>query len=168
VDGISKSGILVSESKRRQSAKLREIAVALEADGFIGLDAQATALGLSRSTAWTILNGSHKHSGLTAATLNRMLAAPLLGNRARAKILEYIAEKRAGHYGVSKLSLRRFEQRLKACPPSLLALRGLTIKPPAAVKQPGQEGVQQTPVESACTDTDESGHFRCSDSGSDW
>jgi hypothetical protein len=27
-----------------------------------------------------------------------MLAAPLLGERARAKILEYIAEKKAGHY----------------------------------------------------------------------
>jgi hypothetical protein len=49
----------VSKSKLRQSAKLREIAAALEADGFIGLDAQAKALGLSRSTAWTILRGSH-------------------------------------------------------------------------------------------------------------
>jgi hypothetical protein len=72
-------------AKLRQSAKLREIAAALEADGFIGLDAQATALGLSRSTAWTILNGSHKSSGLSAKTLNRMLAAPLLGERARTK-----------------------------------------------------------------------------------
>jgi hypothetical protein len=106
----------VSESKLRQSAKLREIAAALEADGFIGLDAQAKALGLSRSTAWTILSGSHKHSGLTATTLNRMLAAPLLGKRARAKILEYIAEKRAGHYGTSKLGLRRFDQHLDTCP----------------------------------------------------
>jgi hypothetical protein len=108
----------VSESKLLQSAKLREIRAALEADGFIGLDAQATALGLSRSTAWTVLSGSHKSSGLSATTLNRMLAAPLLGKRARAKILHYIAEKRAGHYGTSKLNLRRFDQRLEACPPS--------------------------------------------------
>ena len=86
----------VIESKHRQSAKLREITAALEADGFIGLDAQAAALGLSRSTAWTILNGSHKSSGLSARTLNRMLAAPLLGERARAKILEYIAERERG------------------------------------------------------------------------
>jgi hypothetical protein len=118
VDGISKAGILVSESKRRQSAKLREITAALEADGFIGLDAQATALGLSRSTAWTILSGSHKSSGLSARTLNRMLTSPLLGERARSKILEYIIEKRAGHYGTNKSSLRRFDQRLEACPPS--------------------------------------------------
>jgi hypothetical protein len=110
--------LLVSELKLRQSAKLREITAALEADGFIGLDAQATALGLSRSTAWTILSGSHKSSGLSARTLNRMLAAPLLGERARAKILEYIAEKRAGHYGTSKLSLRKFDQCLEACSPS--------------------------------------------------
>jgi hypothetical protein len=35
--------ILVSTLNLRQSAKLREIRAALEADGFIGLDAQATA-----------------------------------------------------------------------------------------------------------------------------
>ena len=114
----------MSESKRRQSAKLQQITAALEADGFIGLDAQATALGLSRSTAWTIVRGSHKSSGLNARTLNHILASPLLGERARANILEYIAEKRAGHYGTSKLSLRRFDQRLKACPPSPFALQG--------------------------------------------
>ena len=111
------------ESKLRQSAKLREITAALEADGFIGLDAQATALGLSRSTAWTIVSGSHKHSGLTATTLNRMLASPLLKKRARAKILEYIAEKRAGHYGTSKIGLRKLDQRLEARPPSPPTLR---------------------------------------------
>jgi hypothetical protein len=108
----------VLESKLRQSAKLREIAAALEVDGFVGLDAQATALGLSRSTAWTILSGSHKSSGLSATTLNRMLASPLLGERARAKILEYIAEKRAGHYGTSEFRLRKFDQRLRPCTPS--------------------------------------------------
>jgi len=60
------------------------------------------------------LRGSHKSSGLSARTLNRMLAAPLLGERARAKILEYIVAKKAGHYGSNKLSLRRFDQRLAA------------------------------------------------------
>jgi hypothetical protein len=113
-------GELLVLTKLRQSAKLREIAAALKADGFIGLDAQARALGLSRSTAWTIISGSHKSSGLTARTLNRMLAAPLLGERARAKILEYIAEKQAGHYGTSKLRLRQFDRCLEACPPSPL------------------------------------------------
>ena len=109
--GLNGGEHLVLNLKLLQSAKLREIRAALEADGFIGLDAQAAALGLSRSTAWTILSGSHKSSGLSARTLNRMLAAPLLGERARAKILEYIVAKRAGHYGSSKLGLRRFDQR---------------------------------------------------------
>jgi hypothetical protein len=112
--GLNSGDIFVLKSKLLQSAKLREIRAALEADGFIGLDAQAKALGLSRSTAWTILNGSHKSSGLSAKILNRMLAAPLLGKCARAKILEYIAEKKAGHYGSSKSSLRKFDQRLAA------------------------------------------------------
>jgi hypothetical protein len=112
--GLNSGHIFVVKLKLLQSAKLREIRAALEADGFIGLDAQATALGLSRSTAWTILSGSHKSSGLSVMTLNRMLAAPLLGERARSKILEYIVAKRAGSYGSSKLSLRRFYQRLAA------------------------------------------------------
>jgi hypothetical protein len=43
-----------------------------------------------------------------------MLAAPLLGERARAKILEYIVAKKAGHYGSSKSGLRKFDQRLAA------------------------------------------------------
>jgi len=45
-----------------------------------------------------------------------MLATPLLGERARAKIFEYIAEKRAGHYGTSKLSLRKFKSTLGSLP----------------------------------------------------
>jgi hypothetical protein len=102
----------VSELKVRQSAKIKEISNALVEDGFVGLDAQATALGLSRSTAWTILSGSHKGSGLSAAIVNRMLAAPLLRQPARTKILEYISEKRAGRYGGSKSQLRNFDRRL--------------------------------------------------------
>ena len=52
-----------------------------------------------------------------------MLAAPLLGERARAKILEYIAEKRAGHYGTGKLSLRRFDERFEVLPSDQLMTR---------------------------------------------
>ena len=114
IRGRNSEDTFVLKLKLLQSATLREIRAALEADGFIGLDAQATALGLSRSTAWTILSGSHKSSGLSARTLNRMLTSPLLGERARSKILEYIVEKREGHYGTNKLSLRRFDQRLAA------------------------------------------------------
>ncbi len=102
----------MSKVKLRQSAKLRELDTALEADGCIGLQAKADALGLSRSTTWVILSGLHKHSGLTASTLKRMLDSPRLGTGARAHILEYIADKRAGRFGSRSPGLRRFEKHL--------------------------------------------------------
>jgi len=94
--------------KARQSSKIREIGEALIAAGFRALDEQAEALGLSRSTTWTILKGNYKNSGLSAATINRILAAPKLPPTVRAKIHEYIEEKTAGLYGDSKTRLRKF------------------------------------------------------------
>src|SRR5512136_1820143 len=84
-----------AEMKARQSAKIREIADALIAEGFFTLDAQAKALGLGRSTTWTILKASHKSTGLSAKIIDRILARhlPLL---VRAKILEYVEEKAIG------------------------------------------------------------------------
>jgi DNA invertase Pin-like site-specific DNA recombinase len=55
--------------KARQSAKIRELREALVASGFLTLDEQSKALGLSRSTTWTILKGNHKASGLSAAII---------------------------------------------------------------------------------------------------
>src|SRR4051795_12746613 len=86
----------------RQLSKIRELVEAVEAAGFLTLDAQAKILGLPRSTAWTIRRGSHKASGLSASILNRMLAAPTLPLLVRAKILEYVQEKAAGLYGGSR------------------------------------------------------------------
>jgi hypothetical protein len=59
----------VIEMKAKQSSKIRKIGEALIAAGFRALDEQADALGLSRSTTWTILKGNHKNSGLSAATI---------------------------------------------------------------------------------------------------
>jgi hypothetical protein len=98
----------VAQMKARQAAKIREIGGALIAAGIGGLDEQAKALGLSRSTTWTILKGSHKGSGLSAVVINRMLASPRLPPLVRAKILEYIEEKTAGYYGDGQPRLRRF------------------------------------------------------------
>ena len=99
----------ISGLKARQAAKIREIREALIAEGWTSLDDQAAALGLSRSTTWTIIKGtSHKASGLSETVIARMLSAPRLHPRVRNKIFEYIAEKRAGHYGSSKGSLQRF------------------------------------------------------------
>jgi hypothetical protein len=98
--------------KARQTAKIRELGDALVASGLHTLDEQATALGLPRSTTWTILRANHKASGLTATVITRMLATPRLPPRVRAVILEYVQEKAAGAYGHSKMQLRRFAARL--------------------------------------------------------
>jgi hypothetical protein len=103
---------LSAKMKRRQSSKIRELAKAVKSAGFLTLDKQAKALGLSRSTAWTIRKASHKASGLSASIINRMLAAPDLPPRARSKILEYIEEKVAGLYGGSRSQRRKFAARL--------------------------------------------------------
>ena len=103
----------VADMKARQAAKMREIRDALVAEGCANLDEQAAALGLPRSTTWTITSGSHKGSGLSATILTRMLSAPHLQPRVRKKILEYIAEKSAGHYGNSRERLEKFIDRVR-------------------------------------------------------
>jgi hypothetical protein len=103
---------LSARMKARQSAKIRELAEAIKSAGFFTLDDQAKALGLSRSTAWTIRKASHKASGLSASIINRMLAAPELPPLARTKILEYVEEKAAGLYGGSRSQRRKFAARL--------------------------------------------------------
>jgi hypothetical protein len=105
-------GATAAICKARQSSKIREFGHALVVAGFLTLDEQAKALGLSRSTTWTILKGNHKGSGLTAGIINRMLAAPRLPPLVRAKIVEYVQEKAAGLYGGSRGQRRRFAARL--------------------------------------------------------
>jgi predicted DNA-binding transcriptional regulator AlpA len=83
----------------RQAIRIKEIGAALAADGFVTVDEQARALGLSRSSAWAVLKADHKASGLTVPTINRMLSSPELPPRARVTILTYIEEKFAGLYG---------------------------------------------------------------------
>jgi hypothetical protein len=103
---------LSAAMKARQSSKIRELAEAVEAAGFLTLDEQAKILGVPRSTAWTIRRASHKASGLSASIINRMLGAPTLPPLVRAKILEYVQEKAAGLYGGSRTQRRRFTDRL--------------------------------------------------------
>jgi hypothetical protein len=103
---------LTASMKARQSCKIRELAEALKSAGVLTLHEQAKALGLSRSTAWTIRKASHKASGLSASIINRMLAAPELPALARTKILEYVEEKAAGLYGGSRSQRRKFAARL--------------------------------------------------------
>ena len=116
--------------KARQASKIRELAEAVESAGFLTLDEQAKALGLPRSTAWTIRRASHKASGLSASIINRMLAAPELPPLARSKIIEYVEEKAAGLYGGSRNQRRRFAAQLSIA--QLPAYQGLEPKFPEA------------------------------------
>jgi hypothetical protein len=113
----------VAKMKARQAAKIREIASALVAAGFHTLDAQAKILNVGRSTAWTIIKGSHKGSGLSAKIVNRILSVRQLPPLVRKTILEYIEEKASGRYGhsarlrrrfITALSARRIEENKKA------------------------------------------------------
>ena len=103
-----------AEMKARQADKIRELRMALIAAGFVTLNSQAKVLRIPRSTTWAILKGNHKHSGLSAAVINRMLAAPQLPLLVRTKIVEYVDEKLAGSYGHSKALLRKFAEKLSA------------------------------------------------------
>ena len=99
-------------SRKQQRLKIEEIGRTLAECGFVTLDEQAYVLGLSRSTAWTIIRGTHKTSGLTATTINRMLASDRLPLRVRVKLWEYIAEKMSGAYGDQKHRLKAFASRI--------------------------------------------------------
>ena len=103
--------------------RIRNICDALVAAGFETLDEQTKVLGLSRSTTWSILRGSHKKSGLSAALLTRMLKSPRLPLAVRTKIIEYIVAKAAGGCGQNKLQQRRFVARLKGEAASIVKLR---------------------------------------------
>jgi hypothetical protein len=100
--------LTAAEMKARQSIKLQEIANALVSAGFLSLDAKAKILGLGRSTTWTLLNGNHKSSGLSARVIGRILAEPSLPADVRAKVLEYIEEKASGRYGHSACRRKKF------------------------------------------------------------
>jgi len=103
-----------AEAKVRQASKIRELRAALIEAGLIGIDQQARALGLRRSTAWAILSGGHKNSGLSASIAIRMLSAPDLPALARSKILEYVREKISGDYGHGIRRSREYASRVIA------------------------------------------------------
>jgi hypothetical protein len=103
----------LTDLKARQSSKIREIGNALITAGIVSLDAQAKALGLPRSTAWTILSAEPKGTGISARIICRMLNSEPLPPLVRAKIVEYPKEKAAGIYGGTEMQLRRFASKLK-------------------------------------------------------
>ena len=104
----------LSKLKARQRSKIAEIRAALVEAGLVALDEQAATLGLSRSTAWSILKPSHKSSGLSARTISRILRSPRLPGRVRQRILEYTQEKIEGVYGHTERRRREFAECLMA------------------------------------------------------
>jgi hypothetical protein len=119
--------IRIKDHKARQAIRIKELGTPLAAAGLFTVDEQARALGLSRSSAWAVLKANHKATGLTAATINRMLSSPELPPRARATILTYVEEKLAGLYGHNEEQLGRFAA----------GLRFVQSRSLAPVSQPG-------------------------------
>jgi hypothetical protein len=95
-------------ARELQSIKIRELRDALVTAGYSHLTAQARALGLSRSTTWSILQANHKGTGISGSVIKRMLDQPGLPSLVRGKIFEYVDEKSAGMYGHKGPRLRRF------------------------------------------------------------
>ena len=75
--------------KDRQSCKIRQFGDALAAAGFVTVAEQAKALGVCRSTAWTIIKGNHKNSGLSATTINHIVLAPQLPSVVRRECVDH-------------------------------------------------------------------------------
>ena len=72
---------------RDRKVPTRPIANALIKAGYLSLDAQAKALGVSRSTAWTIVNTKQKLGRLNNKTARCILANPNAPASVRAIIL---------------------------------------------------------------------------------
>ena len=84
-----------SAGHRSCAVGIQHIADALIASGYTSLDQQAKALGINRSTTWTIVKVKHKLGRLSAGTTERMLANPELPARVRAVIQQYLTERPA-------------------------------------------------------------------------
>src|SRR5262245_58063108 len=76
----------------RRKTSMQQIADALVAEGYGTVRQQAKALGVQRSTAWTIMNAKHKLGRLCAKTTDRMLANPQLPTSVRAAVQQYLDE----------------------------------------------------------------------------
>ena len=82
-----------SNGKRIFSIELGRISEALISSGYTSLDQQAQALGIHRSTAWTIVKNKHKLGRLSAKTIDRILTNPGTPPSVRAVIQQYLAKR---------------------------------------------------------------------------
>jgi predicted DNA-binding transcriptional regulator AlpA len=112
--------------RARQWAKVGQIREALLDAGYRTLDAQAEALGISRSTAWSILRSKHKSTGLSTAVILTMLSKSQLPPAVRDRLREYVEEKALGLYGDKPFRVRQFMRRLSVAEPQTLLPEYLT------------------------------------------
>src|SRR5262245_24869200 len=73
----------------RRTIPVQYVANALLDAGYRSLDKQAKALGVNRSTAWTIIRTKHKLGYLNAKTAKRILANPELPECIRDVLTRY-------------------------------------------------------------------------------
>jgi hypothetical protein len=66
----------LEQKYRARKIAIQPIANAVIEAGFTSLDAQAKALGVSRSTAWTIMKAKHKLGRLNSKTARCIVANP--------------------------------------------------------------------------------------------
>ena len=118
------------KAKARLVLKLADVREALIAAGFRTAAQQAHALGVSRSTAWALLNRG-KRVGPSAVVLKRILSSPNLPPAVRRKVEEYIKEKIAGRYAHDKRRVRWFRDQFPTIAPGTTAAG-------AAVRQKSQ------------------------------
>ena len=102
-----------SREKARLASKLAEIREALIAAGCDTTAKQAAVLGVSRSTAWVVLNRDRR-AGPSAKVIKRILSSPKLPAAVRRKVEEYVEEKISGQYGHSKGRTQRFRDQFHA------------------------------------------------------
>jgi hypothetical protein len=71
-----------------------DICRALRTAGYTSLDRQAKALGLHRSTAWTIVRNKHKVGHLSKKTVTRILENPETPPAVRLVVQRHLAGQR--------------------------------------------------------------------------
>ena len=81
------------DARRNYAVGIQHIREALIACGYVKLDHQAKALGIHRSTAWTIIRTKHKLDRLSTKTIKRILENPELPASVRAIVEKYMAER---------------------------------------------------------------------------
>ena len=85
--------VLKRRPKRNYTVGIQHITDALVACGYTCLDEQAKALGVSRSTAWTIVKTKHKLGRLSAKTTTRILTNAETPPTVRDVVRRYLAER---------------------------------------------------------------------------